>query len=99
MVAILLKEVVNILEVVPVYHTGPVVTVKEELEGLCAAAGFLYQVACWMEMIIICWIALYLLTMLVLKCNATAINWKQESCGLAVMFILPFLFNWIPFNS
>lgn len=95
MVATLLVEVVNILGVAPVYHNGTTVVVREGFEGLCIAAGFLYQVAFWMELLVIFWIVLYLLMILVFRCNVTGT--KQEACGLTVVLILPFLFNWIPF--
>ena len=97
MVAILLVEAMSILDAVPVHHNGTTVAVRKGFEGLCAASGFLYQVVFWMELLVICWIVLYLLGILVFRCNVTAVEWKQEACGLAVVTILPFLFNWIPF--
>ena len=97
MAVVLPEEVVSILAVAPVHLNGSVVAVREGFEGLCAAAGFLYQVVFWMELLVICWIALYLLGMIALRRNVTAVKWKQEVCGLAVVLLLPFLFNWIPF--
>ena len=97
MVAILLEEAMSILDAVPVYHNGTTVAVREGFEGLCVAAGFLYQVVFWMELLVICWIALYLLMILAFRRNVTAVKWKQEVCGLTVVLILPILFNWIPF--
>jgi len=97
MVAILLVEVATILEAVPMYNNGTVVAVRKGFEGLCVAASFLFQIAAWMEMFVIFWITIYLLTVLVFSCNVTVVKWKQEVIGLAAMLILPFLFNWIPF--
>ena len=97
MVAILLVEVATILEAVPMYNNGAVVAVRKGFEGLCAVASFLFQIAAWMEMFVIFWITLYLLTVLVFSCNVTVVKWKQEVIGLTAMLILPFLFNWIPF--
>ena len=95
MVAVQFHGVVSILQIVPVYHNGSVVATREELEGLCAAAGFLISVVDWMILLIISWIALYLVMVLVFSANA--IRRKHEICGLAVVLILPFLFNWVPF--
>jgi len=97
MVAILLVEVATILEAVPMYNNGTVVAMGKGLEGICAAASFLFQIAAWMEMFVIFWITLYLLTVLVFSCNVSVAKWKQEVIGLTAMLILPFSFNWIPF--
>ena len=96
-VAVQFHGVVSILQVVPVYHNGSVVATREELEGLCAAAGFLINVVDWMILLIISWTVLYLVMVLVFKYSANAIRRKHEICGLVVVLILPFLFNWIPF--
>ena len=96
-VAVQFDGVVSILQVVPVYHNGSVVATRVGLEGLCAAAGFLINVVDWMILLIICWIVLYLVVVLVFKYSANAIRRKHEICGLVVVLILPFLFNWIPF--
>ena len=96
-VAVQFNGVVSILQVVPVYHNGSVVATREELEGLCAAAGFLINVVDWMILLINCWTVLYLVMVLVFKYSADTIRRKHEICGLAVILILPFLFNWIPF--
>ena len=50
-----------------------------------------------MIQLIISWIVLYLVMVLVFKYSANAIRRKHEICGLAVILILPFLFNWVPF--
>ena len=55
------------------------------------------MVADWMELLIISWILLYLVMVLVFKYNADAVRRKHEVCGLAVILVLPFLFNWVPF--
>lgn len=65
--------------------------------SLLYAVGFLFQVSMLLEKSVICWIVLYLVLVLVLKCNANAITWKREVCGLIVVMTLPFSFNWIPF--
>ena len=96
-VAVQFFGVVSILQVVPVYHNGSVVATREELEGLCAAAGFLINVVDWMILLIISWTVLYLVMVLVFKYSANAIRRKHGICGLVVVLILPFLFNWLPF--
>ena len=96
-VAIQFDGVVSILQVVPVYYNGTVVATREELRGLCAAAGFLTNVVDWMILSIICWIVFYFVMVLVFKYGADAIRRKHEMCGLTVVLVLPFLFNWIPF--
>ena len=96
-VAVQFDGVVSILQAVPVYYSGTVVATREGLEGLCAATGFLSNIADWLELLIISWIVLYLVMVLVFKYSANAIRRKHEICGLVVVLILPFLFNWIPF--
>jgi len=49
-VAALLEAVVTIFNVIPVYHNGTVVTVREGFEDFCAAIGFLLEVTVWMLM-------------------------------------------------
>ena len=95
MVAALLEALVSILQVVPVHYIGNFGAVREGFEGLCAAAGFLINVAVWMELLVICCIVLVIV--LVFKSNANIIKQKHEVCGLAVLLILPFSLNWIPF--
>ena len=97
MVAVQFHGVVSILRVVPVYYNGSVVATREGFEGLCAAAGFLINVVDWMILLIISWIVLYLVMVLVFQYSANAIRRKHEICGLVVVLILPFLFNWVPF--
>ena len=96
-VAVQFDGVVSILQAVPVYYTGAVVATREGLKGLCAAAGFLSNVADWLELLVICWIVLYLAVVLVFKCSANTIRRKHEICGLTVILVLPFLLNWVPF--
>ena len=96
-VAVQFDGVVSILQAVPVYYTGAVVATREGLKGLCAAAGFLSNVADWLELLVICWIVLYLAVVLVFKCSANTIRRKREICGLTVILVLPFLLNWVPF--
>ena len=89
--------VLSILRVVPVYHNGTVVAMMKDLEVLCAVAGFLDTVADWMELLIIFWIMVYLAMVLVFKYSANAVRRKHEVCGVAVILVFPFLFNWVPF--
>ena len=89
--------VLSILRVVPVYHNGTVVAMMKDLEVLCAVAGFLDTVADWMELLIIFWIMVYLVMVLVFKYSANAVRRKHEVCGVAVILVFPFLFNWVPF--
>lgn len=59
------------------------------------ALVFLFQVSMLLEKSVICWIVLHLALVLVLKCNANAITWKREVCGLIVVMTLPFSFWFI----
>ena len=93
----LLHPVVLILDVLPVYHNGTVVAVKEGFEGFCSLVGFLYVVTEWMELLVICWIVLYLVMVLVFRHSANAIKVKHEACGLAVVLLLPLVVAWVPF--
>ena len=96
-VAALLEAVVSVLEVVPVYHNGTVVAVREGFEDFCAASGFLLEVSVWIPRLVICWIVLYLLMVLVFNHSTEVVKWKYEVCGLAVVLILPPLISWVPF--
>ena len=95
--AVQFDGVVSILQAVPVYYNGAVVATREGLEGFCAAVGFLSNIADWLELLVICWIVIYLFVVLVFKYSANAIRKKHEISGLVVVLILPFLFNWVPF--
>ena len=95
MVAALLEAVVSILQVVPVHYIGDVGAVREGFEGLCAAAGFLINVAVWMELLVVCCIVLVII--LVFKSRNNVVKQKHEVIGLAIVLILPFTLNWIPF--
>ena len=97
MVAALLEAVVSILDLIPVYHNGTVVAVREGFEDFCAAIGFLFEVTMWMPILVMCWIVLYLVMVLVFNHSANAIRWKHEVCGLAVVLILPLSITWVPF--
>ena len=96
-VAVQFNAAVSILQVVLVYYNGAVVATREDLRKLCAAAGFLNELADWLELLVICWIVLYLVMVLVFQYSADAIRRKHEICGLAVILMLPFLFIWVPF--
>ena len=94
----LLKAVITIPDVPPVYHNGAVVAVRSGFEGFCSAVGFLLVVILWMELLVICWIVLYLVMVLVFRHNANAVKVKHEACGLAVVLLLPLLVSWVPFS-
>ena len=96
-VAVQFNAAVSILQIVLVYYNGTVVATREDLQRLCAASGFLNEVANWLELLLICWIVLYLVMVLVFQYSANAIRRKHEVCGLAVILVLPFLFIWVPF--
>ena len=96
-IAVLFHAFVSILEAVSVYYNGTVVATREDLESVCAAAGFLSIVADWMELLVICWIVIYLVMVLVFKYSAHDVKRKHEIYGLAVILVLPFLINWLPF--
>jgi len=62
------------------------------------AVGFLFQVSMLLEKSVISWIVLHLVLALVLKCNANAVTWKHEVCGLLVVMNDPsFLIQLDPF--
>ena len=96
-IAVLFHAFVSILEAVSVYYNGTVVATREDLESVCDAAGFLSIVADWMELLVICWIVIYLVMVLVFKYSAHDVKRKHEIYGLAVILVLPFLINWLPF--
>ena len=56
----LLKTIVSILNILPVYRNGTVVAVRGGFEGFCSAIGFFLEVVAWMKKLVICWIVLYL---------------------------------------
>ena len=93
----LLHPVVLILDVLPVYRNGTVVAVREGFESFCSLVGFLYVVTEWMELLVICWIVLYLVMVLVFRHSANAVKVKHEACGLAVVLLLPLVVAWVPF--
>ena len=93
----LVHPVVLILDVLPVYRNGTVVAVREGFESFCSLVGFLYVVTEWMELLVICWIVLYLVMVLVFRHSANAVKVKHEACGLAVVLLLPLVVAWLPF--
>lgn len=97
MVAALFKSLLTIFQSVALYHSGKDVAVRNGLNGLCTALGFLNQTLVWAEKLIICWIILYLMVLLVLKQSVGAIKWQHEVCGLGIVVFIPLLVNWIPF--
>ena len=97
MVVDLLKTIVSILNILPVYRNGTVVAVRSGSEGFCSAVGFFLEVVAWMEKLVICWIVLYLVMVLVFRHNANAVKVKHEACDLALVLLLPPLVTWVPF--
>ena len=93
----LLKAIVSILNILPVYRNGTVVAVRVGFMGFCSAVGFFLEVVAWMEKLVICWIVLYLVMVLVFRHSANAIKVKHEVCGIAVVLVLPLLVSWVPF--
>ena len=84
-------------EVIPVVHdslTG--VSIRHGWEGVCAVVGFLTQVVETSKILVVCWIMLYLLLLVVFKCNASKLN--HEVIGLVVMVAVPLALDWLPFR-
>ena len=79
------------------YRSGTVVAVRSGFEGFCSAVAFFLEVVAWMELLVICWIVLYLVMVLVFRYNANAVKVKHEACGLAVVLLIPPLVTWVPF--
>lgn len=95
MVATSLWSLAIMAEVVPVKHGHSIVEAREGWEGTCAVAGFVAQVVESAKILLICWIVLYLLLLVVFKCNAS--RRRHEVTGVVVVVTLPLLVDWIPF--
>ena len=64
----------------------------------CKSLGFLEQVTAWMGHLCVTWVIAYLIYLFSKKKRVVAAHCsKEEIAGLAVCFLLPFVFNWIPF--
>ena len=64
----------------------------------CKSLGFLEQVTAWMGHLCVTWVIVYMIYLFVKKQRVVAAHHsKEEIAGLAVCFLLPFLFNWVPF--
>ena len=98
MIAASLWSLTVMAEVIPVNHESVLTGIKVRAgwEGICAAVGFLTQVAETAKIIIVCWIVLYLLLLVVFKYNAS--KPKHEACGIIVVVVFPILLDWIPFR-
>ena len=67
-------------------------------ELVCKSFGFLDQVTAWMGHLCMTWVIIYLIYLLIKKKRIeTAQRSNEEIAGLAVCFLVPFVFNWIPF--
>ena len=85
-------------ETVPVVHRSQLagVTVREGWEEVCAIVGFVTQVIETAKILVVCWIVLYLLLLVVFKCNASKPT--HEAIGLGVVVALPLALDWLPFR-
>ena len=63
-------------------------------DPLCVIAGFLDQVASWMELIAICCLTFDLFVRVLFLWDNTK---KFEVVYFLLIFVFPFTFNWIPF--
>ena len=108
----LFQAFANIVKVIPVHHNGDTVAVREGWESVCAAFGFLDQVALCAINVVILWIILYLLSLTWHIYRAQTrreqpdhdTNGRQsnsvsrlELCGLFLTMFLPIAYSWIPF--
>lgn len=98
MIAASLWSLTIMAEVIPVNHESALTGIKVRAgwEGICAAVGFVTQVAETAKIFIVCWIVLYLLLLVVFKYNAS--RPKHEVCGILMVITFPFLLDWIPFR-
>ena len=107
MIAVLLEALSLIVEQIPVEklpnHT---VDVRKGWESACSTFAFFDQVSHWIGNIVILWIFLYLLRLAWRLYRLEVGNddsdlyqkvSKAEITGLALMFLVPLSFNWIPF--
>ena len=84
-----------ILAITPVHHSNGELQVREGLDGLCAAFGFLNHMTEWVFHGTMAWVIVYLTLMAVFKHQAD--KPKHEVSGLVIILLIPFIINWIPF--
>lgn len=63
--------------------------------GVCIGFGFLLQYANWVEVLVICWIELYVFVLVVLEMQLRSV--KLEVAGVLTVTFVPLLFSWEPF--
>ena len=100
MIANGLQITVQLVDVFPVHNINGTNMLKNgsSWELACKSFGFLDQVTAWMGHLCMTWVIVYLICLLIKKKRIeTAQGSKQEIAGLAVCFLVPFVFNWIPF--
>ena len=100
MIANGLQITVQLVEVFPVHNINGTNLLRNGLswELACKSFGFLDQVTVWMGHLCMTWVIVYLIYLLIKKKRIeTAQRSKEEIAGLAVCFLVPFVFNWIPF--
>ena len=100
MIANGLHITVQLVEVFPVHNINGTNMLKNSSvwELACKSFGFLDQVTAWMGHLCMTWVIVYLIYLLIKKKRIeTAQRSKEEIAGLAVCFLVPFVFNWIPF--
>lgn len=89
-----------IAEVIPVTEqsarAGGGITVRHGWENACAVMGFLNQLIETAKILVVCWIVLYLLLLVVFKCNSSKLS--HEGFGLITIVVVPLLVDWIPFK-
>ena len=91
---------IQLVDVFPVYNINGINMLKNRSswELACKSFGFLDQVTGWMGHLCMTWVIVYLIWLFIRKKRIeTAQCSKQEIVGLAVCFLVPFVFNWIPF--
>ena len=86
-------------EMVPVHHNDKqnIVEVRQGWEGMCTALGYITQLLETAKLLVVCWIVLYLLFVVVFKQHAINAPF-YETCGLLVVFAVPFALDWLPFT-
>ena len=82
-------------QLMPVYHEGNIVKVREGLSGLCGVFGFLNQVTLSQSFLLVVWIIVYLVLFTVFGYQAD--TWKHEVSGLVLTVGIPLIIDWLPF--
>lgn len=98
----LVLSVLYLLQVLPMKLGSPGLWSSGKLAGLCKLIGFSIMYVDWVMLLFICWLVLYLLSLarcierpLVLYRSSHQILF--EVSVIALTFIFPLLFVWIPF--